>query len=353
MLVVDAPSSTVEVICSIPEIVATESSTLRVISDSICVGATPGYVIVTITAGNANGPAGDYHDLGTLVGIDVDLTGVVRVLPDSQKSVRCRGEVVLESKCQDWDLPVLPNAQANWPPVSMTVVRISDRGTSGNPKRSEGRTLADTGLDAAAADGKPVRALGQFRGANLCKDLPEASRHDPADWVLHTAEGPVWVTGRRPAGNGFQLDAAYRGDTTRWLEVSGKVLILDNVRYLKASKVALIPRPPEAEPDAGTTFTWAARTFGPRTGWMGGWAIVVADIIVNLSLILNPGLILLGGEIGSHPVLIDFVQKHLEGGEFAVTRIASSPPRQRAVLWGCISLALEAVPSVLLPQPVL
>ena len=78
---------------------------------------------------------------------------------------------------------------------------------------------------------------------------------------------------------------------------------------------------------------------------------IVADIIVNLSLILNPGLILLGGEIGSHPVLIDFVQKHLKGGEFAVTRIASSPPRQRAVLWGCISLALEAIPSVLLPQP--
>jgi glucokinase len=80
---------------------------------------------------------------------------------------------------------------------------------------------------------------------------------------------------------------------------------------------------------------------------------IVADIIVNLSLILNPGLILLGGEIGSHPVLIDFVQKHLKGGEFAVTRIASSSPGQRAVLWGCISLALEAIPSVLLPQPVL
>jgi glucokinase len=80
---------------------------------------------------------------------------------------------------------------------------------------------------------------------------------------------------------------------------------------------------------------------------------IVADIIVNLSLILNPGLVLLGGEIGSHPVLIDFVQKHLKGGEFAVARIASSPPRQRAVLWGCISLALEAIPSVLLPQPAL
>jgi glucokinase len=78
---------------------------------------------------------------------------------------------------------------------------------------------------------------------------------------------------------------------------------------------------------------------------------IVADIIVNLSLILNPGLILLGGEIGSHPVLIDFVQKQLEGGEFAVTRIASSVPNQLAVLWGCISLALQALPSVLLPQP--
>jgi glucokinase len=80
---------------------------------------------------------------------------------------------------------------------------------------------------------------------------------------------------------------------------------------------------------------------------------IVADIIVNLSLILNPGLIVLGGEIGSHPVLIDFVQKQLEGGEFAVTKIASSPPSQQAVLWGCISLALEALPSVLLPPPTL
>lgn len=82
-------------------------------------------------------------------------------------------------------------------------------------------------------------------------------------------------------------------------------------------------------------------------------SLIVADIIVNLSLILNPRLILLGGEIGSHPVLIDFVQNHLKGGEFAVTRIASSPPGQRAVLWGGVSLALEAIPSVLLPQPAL
>jgi glucokinase len=80
---------------------------------------------------------------------------------------------------------------------------------------------------------------------------------------------------------------------------------------------------------------------------------IVADIIVNLSLILNPGLIVLGGEIGSHPILIDFVRKYLKGGEFAITRIAASPAHQRPVLWGGISLALEALPSVLLPQPAL
>jgi glucokinase len=80
-------------------------------------------------------------------------------------------------------------------------------------------------------------------------------------------------------------------------------------------------------------------------------AEIVADIVVNLSLILNPGLILLGGEVGSHPVLIDFVRKQLEGDEFAVTKVSSSAPGNRAVLWGGISLALEALPGVLLPQP--
>lgn len=80
-------------------------------------------------------------------------------------------------------------------------------------------------------------------------------------------------------------------------------------------------------------------------------AIIVADIIVNLSLILNPGLILLGGEVGSHPVLIDAVRKQLEGDEFAVTKVAPSSPGNQAVLWGAIAMALDAVPGVVLPQP--
>ncbi len=40
----------------------------------------------------------------------------------------------------------------------------------------------------------------------------------------------------------------------------------------------------KAEPDCGTTFTWAARAFGPHAGWMGGWGIIAADVIVMANL---------------------------------------------------------------------
>ncbi|MEI2818908.1 MAG: hypothetical protein V9E81_01270 [Marmoricola sp.] len=40
----------------------------------------------------------------------------------------------------------------------------------------------------------------------------------------------------------------------------------------------------KAEPDCGTTFTWAARAFGTRVGWMGGWGIIAADVIVMANL---------------------------------------------------------------------
>jgi amino acid transporter len=39
-----------------------------------------------------------------------------------------------------------------------------------------------------------------------------------------------------------------------------------------------------ADPDAGTTFAWTTRSLGPTTGWMNGWAIFLADVIVMVSL---------------------------------------------------------------------
>ena len=52
-------------------------------------------------------------------------------------------------------------------------------------------------------------------------------------------------------------------------------MLLTSIGYSELNK---------ADPDCGTTFTWATRAFGPRTGWAGGWAIVVADILVMASL---------------------------------------------------------------------
>jgi len=40
----------------------------------------------------------------------------------------------------------------------------------------------------------------------------------------------------------------------------------------------------KADPDCGTTFTWATRTFGPWAGWLGGWGIIASDILVMASL---------------------------------------------------------------------
>jgi amino acid transporter len=39
-----------------------------------------------------------------------------------------------------------------------------------------------------------------------------------------------------------------------------------------------------ADPDAGTTFAWTTRALGPATGWVNGWTIVLADVIVMASL---------------------------------------------------------------------
>src|ERR1700722_5938685 len=39
-----------------------------------------------------------------------------------------------------------------------------------------------------------------------------------------------------------------------------------------------------ADPDCGTTFSWVTRSMGPRAGWMGGWSIIVTNILVMPSL---------------------------------------------------------------------
>ncbi|WP_069755079.1 APC family permease [Streptomyces sp. EN16] len=54
-----------------------------------------------------------------------------------------------------------------------------------------------------------------------------------------------------------------------------------------------------AMPDCGTSFTWTVKAFGPRVGWMCGWGLVIATIIVlsNLAGVATSYFWLLAGEI--------------------------------------------------------
>ena len=45
-----------------------------------------------------------------------------------------------------------------------------------------------------------------------------------------------------------------------------------------------------ADPDCGTSFSWVTKAMGPHLGWLTGWAIVVADVIVMANLAQIAGL---------------------------------------------------------------
>ncbi|MFT2015471.1 APC family permease [Streptomyces sp. 796.1] len=60
-------------------------------------------------------------------------------------------------------------------------------------------------------------------------------------------------------------------------------------------------------PDCGTSFTWTVKAFGPRVGWMCGWGLVIATIIVlsNLAGVATSFWYLLLGEVTGSPAVAD------------------------------------------------
>jgi hypothetical protein len=68
-----------------------------------------------------------------------------------------------------------------------------------------------------------VTVVGQFSGRNLLGDLPDAPAQSRYDFVLRSADAAIWVSNLRPRGRDFELALDARIDTSRWLEVSGRV----------------------------------------------------------------------------------------------------------------------------------
>jgi glucokinase len=79
-------------------------------------------------------------------------------------------------------------------------------------------------------------------------------------------------------------------------------------------------------------------------------AAILSDVILDMALILNPSAILLGGEVGSHPRLLQEVKALLKGSEFAVTRVGLGALGSSAVLWGAVYMAMQSAVSSLI-QP--
>jgi hypothetical protein len=191
---------------------------------------------------------GDVREASRLLGRRVQATGIVRVLPSRQEIVGCRGQRMPASQCEDPELPPLPDARSDWPYVSISVISMSDIGTSdARPAGPGGIDLGALATDGGRHEGETVTVVGLFAGRNLFGDLPEGSARTPGDWVLKLGPSAVWVTGKKPEGKGWRLDPTYKGDTARWLQVTGRVETQGEVTYLRATKVALTAAPKEPE----------------------------------------------------------------------------------------------------------
>ncbi|TNM60059.1 APC family permease [Streptomyces sp. NP160] len=91
-------------------------------------------------------------------------------------------------------------------------------------------------------------------------------------------------------------------------EVGQQVPALVLVGFLPMLLVALGYRElNRAMPDSGTTFTWATRAFGPWVGWMAGWGLVAATVLVlsNLAGIAVDFLFLLLAQVTGSAGLAD------------------------------------------------
>jgi len=184
-------------------------------------------------------------DLRYLMGRRVEVVGLVRELPERQQVLRCGPQ----SKCDDPMLPALPDRQGHpdWPHNSITIWSVSDasRDDSGAKVKPLETSLEALVTKPGKRDGQLVRVVGSFRGRNLYGDLPVKSQRSRSDWVIKDDLYAVWVTGKKPKGSGWELDANAKRDTGRWMEVVGRPLTRDGITYLQAREVLLTKAPKE------------------------------------------------------------------------------------------------------------
>jgi glucokinase len=70
-------------------------------------------------------------------------------------------------------------------------------------------------------------------------------------------------------------------------------------------------------------------------------ARLLKDVVLNLSLTLNPGLFVFGGDLGAHSALLEPMVELLRKADFAVARVLPSSLGDSAVVWGAVAVAMK------------
>jgi glucokinase len=70
-------------------------------------------------------------------------------------------------------------------------------------------------------------------------------------------------------------------------------------------------------------------------------ARLLRDVVLNLSLTLNPSLFVFGGDIGAHPALLEPTVEMLRKSEIAAARVLPSSLGSSAVVWGAVAVAMR------------
>jgi len=180
-----------------------------------------------------------------LMGRRVEVVGVVRQLPDKQRTCTLGGVKVPESKCADPLLPPLPDRRGHpsWPQNALTWWYITDLTTGPRAEHVSMSVLEELVRGGGELSRETVEVVGQFGGSNLFGDLPAGSQHRAGDWVIRYGDAAAWVTGKKPKGKGWALDPSSRGDCKWWLLVKGRPERKNGVVYIRAKKVAMAPAP--------------------------------------------------------------------------------------------------------------
>ena len=136
----------------------------------------------------------------------------------------------------------------DWPAPGELLALIVDTAVAAEPMNAP--SVRHVALDPGRYIDQEVTIVGRFRGKNLYGDLPEAAGPGRYDFVLQSADASIWVTGRRPKGEGFDLNVDNRLDTGRWLEVAGVVKEERGMAVLEATAIRIGRPPAESAPEA-------------------------------------------------------------------------------------------------------